>query len=179
VRLRWWRRGHHAALLVTFGSGLGGAAPRRFAWHEAVRAAFLVGVACNVAAAVAWGSRAVRRGLVSRGLCRGVAALRGPLTRAGVALGECGRILVRVAPGLNRRWLLPVEEGGPGLAPEVKARPFHPLSTTRAGRCGAGLASVEALAGRGGGGVAIRSSPGRGAAVEVEYPGIGDGTAGP
>jgi len=82
-----------------------------------------------------------------------------------------GRIIVRVehAPG---RAVLEVEDDGPGIDPEIRARLFEPFFTLRRqGRgSGLGLAVVHSIASAHGGEVDVRSQPGEGTRFIVRLP---------
>ncbi len=75
--------------------------------------------------------------------------------------------------------VLSVTDDGSGMTPEVRARAFEPLfSTKQAGsNSGLGLAVVNETARRLGGRVAIDSEPGRGTTVVVEFPATADALA--
>lgn len=60
-----------------------------------------------------------------------------------------------------------VEDAGPGIPEDVRARMFDPLFTTRAGHQGLGLSIVKRIVERHGGAVACESEPGRGTTFSV------------
>jgi len=91
------------------------------------------------------------------------------------ALGETGgRITVRVVHAAGRA-VLEVEDDGPGIAPEVRARLFEPFFTLRRqGRgSGLGLAVVYSIVTAHDGEVDVRSQPGEGTRFIVRLP-LGD-----
>lgn len=67
---------------------------------------------------------------------------------------------------------LQVEDNGPGIAPEIQARLFEPLFTTKgAGKgTGLGLSSVRGVVEMRGGRVSVKSIPGQGAVFSVLLP---------
>ena len=67
--------------------------------------------------------------------------------------------------------LMEVRDHGPGLTPEVRARLFEPLFTTRAKGVGLGLALVRRVVEKHGGKVDARSRPAGGACFRVVLPG--------
>jgi PAS domain S-box-containing protein len=92
----------------------------------------------------------------------------------------------RPAPGApavrpGRYVALTVRDTGCGMTDEVKARVFEPFFTTKGvGRgTGLGLAVVHGVAERAGGGVAVESAPGAGAAFHVYLPRVDDPTPPP
>ena len=88
------------------------------------------------------------------------------------AVGETGgRIVVRVVHSAGRA-VLEVEDDGPGIAPEVRARLFEPFFTLRRqGRgSGLGLAVVYSIVTAHDGEVDVRSQPGEGTRIIVRLP---------
>ncbi len=107
------------------------------------------------------------------------------ITNAVDVMAAGGRIVVRVdevtvsgemakaaaiAPGRYGR--VSVEDGGPGMPPEVVARIFDPFFTTKPqGKgTGLGLAVVSGLARSWGGGVSVESAVGRGSRFHIYLP---------
>jgi two-component system cell cycle sensor histidine kinase/response regulator CckA len=91
------------------------------------------------------------------------------------AVGEGGgRITLRVVHAAGRA-VLEVEDDGPGIAPEVRARLFEPFFTLRRqGRgSGLGLAVVHSIVTMHEGEVDVRSNPGEGTRFIVRLP-LGD-----
>jgi nitrogen fixation/metabolism regulation signal transduction histidine kinase len=62
---------------------------------------------------------------------------------------------------------LEVEDSGPGLTPEQRARLFTPYYTTKPGGTGLGLAIVQGIVSDHGGRIDVRSEPGRGTAFTI------------
>ena len=89
------------------------------------------------------------------------------------ALGGGGRIRVAVGrePGTGEVWV-DVEDDGPGISPEIRARMFEPLFTTKdpAMASGLGLASVRILMDRVQGRIDVRSGPGEGTRFRLVFP---------
>jgi len=82
----------------------------------------------------------------------------------------------------NAKVVLEVEDDGPGMEPEVKARIFTPFFTTKPpGKAmGLGLAIAHQLVTRAGGEIDVETAPGRGAVFRVRLPvaaGAGAGDA--
>lgn len=65
---------------------------------------------------------------------------------------------------------LSVEDDGPGMSDEVRARMFDPFFTTRASRSGLGLSVVHGVVSQSGGLVRAQSALGRGTRVELCFP---------
>jgi signal transduction histidine kinase len=63
-----------------------------------------------------------------------------------------------------------VEDDGPGIDDEVRARVFEPFYTTREGGGGVGLANVRLLVDRWGGRIEVWSTPGEGARFRASLP---------
>jgi nitrogen fixation/metabolism regulation signal transduction histidine kinase len=76
------------------------------------------------------------------------------------AVGEQGTLTVRLAPA-EQGVSLQVEDDGPGIDPEVRARIFEPFFSTKTGGSGLGLALVKKIAEDHGGRVSLESRPGR------------------
>ena len=88
------------------------------------------------------------------------------------AVGEAGgRIVVRVVHAAGRA-VLEVEDDGPGIDPEIRARLFEPFFTLRRqGRgSGLGLAVVHSIVTAHDGEVDVRSQPGDGTRFIVRLP---------
>lgn len=77
--------------------------------------------------------------------------------------------------------LLSVCDTGCGMTPEVQARMFDPFFTTRAVGKGAGLglSTVYGIVVQAGGRIDVRSHPGRGTAIHVLLPSVGECTPPP
>jgi len=91
------------------------------------------------------------------------------------ALNGKGRIAVRTGVSDNGAWV-EVEDDGPGMPPEIKARILEPFFTTKGeAGTGLGLSIVYAFTQRHGGRLEIESEPGQGARFKMwfpAYPGI-------
>jgi len=74
---------------------------------------------------------------------------------------------------------LDVEDDGPGIGPEQRARVFTPYYTSRPGGTGLGLPIVSAIAADHGGRVELWSEPGQGARFTLRIPRRGPGSAAP
>ncbi|MFT3913178.1 MAG: response regulator [Anaeromyxobacteraceae bacterium] len=72
--------------------------------------------------------------------------------------------------GPGRHVVLAVRDGGAGMTPEVLARAFDPLFTTKDAAAGLGLSTVREIARMAGGAVRAESRPGEGAVLEVWLP---------
>lgn len=85
---------------------------------------------------------------------------------------RAGRALrVAIATSLTARGAeLSVADNGPGMAPDVLARAFEPLFTTKNFGTGLGLSSIQQIAKQHGGGVEITSTVGHGTCVTVWLP---------
>lgn len=82
---------------------------------------------------------------------------------------------VRVATGTagddaGRLVYVEVEDDGPGIADDVRARLFEPFHTTRERGLGLGLANVRLLVERSGGRIEVWSGPGQGARFRASFP---------
>lgn len=79
------------------------------------------------------------------------------------ATGHGGRVLVRVERGSRGGAILEVQDDGPGLSAEARARLFEPFFTTKEHGTGLGLLSVRLCAELHDGHVDVRESPRGGA----------------
>lgn len=78
---------------------------------------------------------------------------------------------VRLATfSLGRAIVLEVADDGPGIAPEIADKIFEPMFSTRPAGMGLGLALCRQLVEANGGSIALRSTPGRGAAFQISLP---------
>lgn len=109
-------------------------------------------------------------------LCRNAADA---LDENGQLTIESGEMLLEERLPHSRPALLPgdyawlsVSDNGHGMGPEVKARLFEPLFTTRTARNGAGLGlpTVYAMVRNFGGGLTVYSEPRLGSCVKVYFP---------
>jgi nitrogen fixation/metabolism regulation signal transduction histidine kinase len=75
------------------------------------------------------------------------------------AVGERGEIAVSLG-SRDGRVELAIEDDGPGLDPEIRARVFEPFFSTKTGGSGLGLALVKKIAEDHGGGVTLTSQAG-------------------
>lgn len=71
-------------------------------------------------------------------------ALRNLVQNAGDAAGETGHIVVRVGEGPTGVWI-EVEDDGPGVRPQDRARIFEPFFTNKPGGTGLGLPLVSRI----------------------------------
>lgn len=67
-------------------------------------------------------------------------------------------------------WSLRIEDDGPGMPPDVAARVFEPLFTTKVKGTGLGLAIVSGIVSRHGGTIQIDSVVGRGTRFVIQWP---------
>jgi signal transduction histidine kinase len=74
--------------------------------------------------------------------------------------------------------LVEVEDDGPGIPEEIRARIFEPFFTTRATGTGLGLAVVKRIMDLHGGEVALRPGPRGGAIFTLRFPVAGRPGAG-
>jgi signal transduction histidine kinase len=88
-------------------------------------------------------------------------ALVNLLENALQAVGESGRITIRVRELADGQVEVEVEDSGPGLDADVHARAFEPFFSTKTGGSGLGLALVRKIAQDHGGGATIDAQPGR------------------
>ena len=79
-------------------------------------------------------------------------------------------VVVRAAHGGQAPLLLEVEDDGAGMPPEVVARAFEPLFTTKSKGTGLGLAIVGKIVAAHGGTIRVESRPGRGTRIVMELP---------
>jgi signal transduction histidine kinase/CheY-like chemotaxis protein len=85
------------------------------------------------------------------------------------ALPACGSVTLRLTDQ-NDTLRLCVEDNGPGMSPELRARVFEPYFTTKDSGAGLGLALVHQAVQTLGGSIALESEPGRGTCFCVELP---------
>lgn len=97
------------------------------------------------------------------------AALRAMVRNAVEATGGAGTLRFVTCPGEGGIRLV-VEDSGPGLDEEAKAKAFEPFYTTRRAQAGLGLALVEKVARAHSGRAEIRSEPGAPTQVILELP---------
>ncbi len=95
------------------------------------------------------------------------------------AFPEARRGVVRVDATYARGtgWRLSIADDGPGIAPDVAARIFEPLFTTKTKGTGLGLAVVKNVARRHGGTVELDTAIGRGTAFHIAWGGDRGGSA--
>ena len=102
------------------------------------------------------------------------------LLNAADALAESGGRSVRVrGAARGGEVVLEVEDDGPGMPPEVRARLFEPFFTTKPAGTGTGLglAVCRDLVREHGGRIEVDSEPGRGTRVRVILPAAGGASA--
>jgi len=87
------------------------------------------------------------------------------------ACGAGGHVTVRARPS-GSKVILEVEDNGPGVAPEVRARLFEPFVTTKeVGKgTGLGLAVCRGLVEAAGGSIVLDESHTKGARFVIELP---------
>jgi signal transduction histidine kinase len=83
--------------------------------------------------------------------------------------GRKGVVIVH-AESTPGAWRLAVADDGSGIAPEVKARIFEPLFTTKAKGTGLGLGIVASVVRRHGGKIEVDTELGRGTTFRIEFP---------
>jgi signal transduction histidine kinase len=88
------------------------------------------------------------------------------------ARGSAGEVALRTAPCGEHAGcaLVVVEDSGPGIPPEVQARMFEPLFTTKPDGTGLGLAIVRRIVEEHRGRIEVASEPGRGTRFAVHFP---------
>ncbi|HEY7509674.1 MAG TPA: ATP-binding protein, partial [Vicinamibacteria bacterium] len=86
------------------------------------------------------------------------------------AVGETGRITVRLRRAGGSRLQIEVEDTGPGVVPEIRDRIFEPFFSTKTAGSGLGLALVKRIAEDHGGGVALEDAPGGGTRAVLWLP---------
>ena len=84
--------------------------------------------------------------------------------------GRAGTVRVSAAGSAGDRWRIAVIDDGAGIAPELHARIFEPLFTTKERGSGLGLAVVKQLVEGFGGYIQVESAPGQGARFDVWLP---------
>jgi PAS domain S-box-containing protein len=80
-----------------------------------------------------------------------------------------GRLTVRCRRE-DARAVLHIEDTGPGMTPEVLARVFEPLYSTKTYGVGLGLPTVKQIMEQEGGGIDIQTAPGKGTQVRLWFP---------
>jgi two-component system, NtrC family, sensor histidine kinase HydH len=75
---------------------------------------------------------------------------------------------VSTAGSAGDRWRIAVIDDGAGIPPELQARIFEPLFTTKSKGTGLGLAVVAAMLKRHGCSISVQSEPGRGSEFAIE-----------
>jgi nitrogen fixation/metabolism regulation signal transduction histidine kinase len=85
------------------------------------------------------------------------------------AVGERGEVTLRLARR-DPRIEVAVEDTGPGISPEARARAFEPFFSTKTGGSGLGLALVKKIAEDHGGGVALENPATGGARALLWLP---------
>jgi signal transduction histidine kinase len=76
---------------------------------------------------------------------------------------------VRVRAKYADGWELTITDDGPGIPPDVAARIFEPLFTTKAKGTGLGLAVVKSIVERHGGTIELDSAPGKGTTFRIAW----------
>jgi two-component system nitrogen regulation sensor histidine kinase NtrY len=89
------------------------------------------------------------------------------------AMQDGGRLTVRVGPGERGNGaVLVVEDTGPGLAPDVRARLFEPYFSTKSSGTGLGLAIARRAVEAHGGHIEVSSGRGEGTVFRIRLPGV-------
>ncbi|HWG89438.1 MAG TPA: MEDS domain-containing protein [Candidatus Thermoplasmatota archaeon] len=91
------------------------------------------------------------------------------LSNAAEAVGPGGQIVVRTRAEGGEA-LIEVEDKGPGIPPDVRARLFEPLFTTKSEGTGLGLSIVRRIVEEHSGTIEVASTPGEGARFTVRLP---------
>jgi signal transduction histidine kinase len=86
------------------------------------------------------------------------------------AVGDSGRITVRLRRADAGRLQIEVEDSGPGVVPEIRDRVFEPFFSTKTTGSGLGLALVKRIAEDHGGGVSLEDAPGGGTRAVLWLP---------
>ena len=86
------------------------------------------------------------------------------------AVGDSGRITVRLRRVEGGRLQIEVEDSGPGVVPEIRDRVFEPFFSTKTSGSGLGLALVKRIAEDHGGGVSLEDAPGGGTRAVLWLP---------
>jgi signal transduction histidine kinase len=104
--------------------------------------------------------------------------VRGELRAAPeAAVRVSGRGLAAGAARLERQEIVfVVADTGPGIAPELRDRIFHPFFTTKDGGSGVGLARAQKVVAAHGGAIEVASREGEGATFRIRLP-AGEGPA--
>lgn len=90
---------------------------------------------------------------------------------------QTGKIVVS-AREVDGQLVLEVRDNGKGMSPQVQARIFEPLYTTKLRGTGLGLAIVDGIVKRHGGQITVESELGRGTSFSVLLP-FGEASTGP
>lgn len=91
------------------------------------------------------------------------------LTNAVEATHEAGRILMTIT-NAEYGTTIEIEDGGEGMAPQLKYRVFDLFFTTKAGGTGMGLPIIKKVIDAHGGSIDVSSQPGRGTKFTVFLP---------
>ena len=86
------------------------------------------------------------------------------------AMSNGGTLTVGTADHNGKEAILFVEDTGPGLAREVRARLFEPYFSTKSSGTGLGLAIVRRAVEAHGGRIEIESEAGKGTAFRIRIP---------
>ncbi len=92
------------------------------------------------------------------------------LMKNGVQAMQEGGVLTVRARAEGERVVVEVEDTGPGMPPEVRARAFEPFFTTREKGTGLGLAVVQKIVEENGGAVEVESEVGKGTTFRMILP---------
>ncbi len=106
--------------------------------------------------------------------------LRNLISNAVEAMPEGGTLEIRAVENRpDSSITVSVRDSGSGMAPEVLAKLFQPLFTTKARGIGLGLVVVKNLTQANGGSVQVQSEAGKGSQFAVTLPAAMDGGSGP
>ncbi len=83
---------------------------------------------------------------------------------------EGSKVVISAEGGDSSPWRITVRDNGPGMPPEVAAKIFQPLFSTKTKGTGLGLAVVAGIVEKHGGTLVVQSNPGEGAAFVTEIP---------
>ncbi|MBK9073108.1 MAG: response regulator [Myxococcales bacterium] len=92
------------------------------------------------------------------------------ITVRSVALSDAAHADDVISPIIGQYTCIEVADNGPGMSPAVKQRIFEPFFTTKSQGHGLGLAAMLGIVRDHGGGIRVRSAPGKGSQLAVFWP---------